>query len=338
MTAPRFDIIAIGNAIVDVMAPASDELVERLAMTRGGMTLIDTPRAHELYAAMGPAREISGGSAANTLACMAQLGAACAFIGQVADDQLGEVFAHDVRAAGIVFEIDRVGTDLLLARIVDGADISDAAVPYMAAVELTALGGVPARLYRISFSGELAYEIGVPSGYGEALAAALMAAGSDLGVTPYGLEAMSVMRIEKGHVAGAELNGQTTAADLGLGKMVSTKKDFIGRTMAQRPALTDPDRPTLVGFRTVNAADRVTSGAHFLDTGAAPTMANDLGHITSVAFSPAEGRWIGLGLMVRGPQRIGERVRAWDGVRNRDVPIELCAPCFYDPAGARLRG
>ena len=226
----------------------------------------------------------------------------------------------------------------LLARIVDGADISDAAVPYMAAVELTALGGVPARLYRISFSGELAYEIGVPSGYGEALAAALMAAGSDLGVTPYGLEAMSVMRIEKGHVAGAELNGQTTAADLGLGKMVSTKKDFVGRTMAQRPALTDPDRPTLVGFRTVNAADRVTSGAHFLDTGAAPTMANDLGHITSVAFSPAEGRWIGLGLMVRGPQRIGERVRAWDGVRNRDVPIELCAPCFYDPAGARLRG
>ena len=104
MTAPRFDIIAIGNAIVDVMAPASDELVERLAMTRGGMTLIDTPRAHELYAAMGPAREISGGSAANTLACMAQLGAACAFIGQVADDQLGEVFAHDVRAAGIVFD------------------------------------------------------------------------------------------------------------------------------------------------------------------------------------------------------------------------------------------
>ena len=189
-----------------------------------------------------------------------------------------------------------------------------------------------------SFSGELAYEIGVPSGYGEALAAALMAAGSDLGVMPYGLEAMSVMRIEKGHVAGAELNGQTTAADLGLGKMVSTKKDFIGRTMAQRPALTDPDRPTLVGFRTVNAADRVTSGAHFLDTGAAPTMANDLGHITSVAFSPAEGRWIGLGLMVRGPQRIGERVRAWDDVRNRDVPIELCAPCFYDPAGARLRG
>ena len=104
MTAPSFDIIAIGNAIVDVMAPCADELVDRLGMTRGGMTLIDTPRARELYDAMGPAREISGGSAANTLACMAQLGAKCGFIGQVADDQLGEVFAHDIRAAGIAFD------------------------------------------------------------------------------------------------------------------------------------------------------------------------------------------------------------------------------------------
>ncbi|MBS0255624.1 MAG: adenosine kinase [Proteobacteria bacterium] len=105
MPDPRFDIIAIGNAIVDVMAPCADELVERLGMTRGGMTLIDTPRARELYDAMGPAREISGGSAANTLACMAQLGAKCGFIGQVADDQLGEVFAHDIRAGGIDFTV-----------------------------------------------------------------------------------------------------------------------------------------------------------------------------------------------------------------------------------------
>ena len=103
MSQPRFDVIAIGNAIVDVMAPCEDELIERLGMTRGGMTLIDTPRARELYEAMGPAREISGGSAANTLAGLAALGASCAFIGQVADDQLGEVFAHDIRAGGIAF-------------------------------------------------------------------------------------------------------------------------------------------------------------------------------------------------------------------------------------------
>jgi len=104
MSSPAYDVIAIGNAIVDVMAPCSDADIERLGLAKGGMTLIDTERAHELYEAMGPAREISGGSAANTLAGLAALGAKCAFIGQVADDQLGEVFAHDIRAGGIAFD------------------------------------------------------------------------------------------------------------------------------------------------------------------------------------------------------------------------------------------
>ncbi|HUQ12673.1 MAG TPA: adenosine kinase [Novosphingobium sp.] len=103
MTAPTLDVIAIGNAIVDVMAPAEDGLIDRLGLVRGGMTLVDTARAAQLYEAMGPAKEISGGSAANTLAGLAALGAKCAFIGQVADDQLGEVFAHDIRAGGIDF-------------------------------------------------------------------------------------------------------------------------------------------------------------------------------------------------------------------------------------------
>ncbi|KUO55456.1 MAG: carbohydrate kinase [Sphingomonadales bacterium BRH_c3] len=102
---PRYDVIAIGNAIVDVMAPATDELIEELQLNRGGMTLVDADRARELYEAMGPAREISGGSAANTLAGLSALGAQCAFIGQVADDQLGEVFAHDIRAVGIDFDV-----------------------------------------------------------------------------------------------------------------------------------------------------------------------------------------------------------------------------------------
>ncbi|MCA1661483.1 MAG: adenosine kinase [Novosphingobium sp.] len=110
MTAATLDVIAIGNAIVDVMAPAEDEDIARLGLNKGGMTLVDTARAQELYDAMGPAKEISGGSAANTLAGLAALGAKCAFIGQVADDQLGEVFAHDIRAAGIDFATSaRVG-------------------------------------------------------------------------------------------------------------------------------------------------------------------------------------------------------------------------------------
>jgi sugar/nucleoside kinase (ribokinase family) len=116
MTEPRYDVIAIGNAIVDVMAPCADELIEELGMVRGGMTLIDTDQAQNLYDAMGPAREISGGSAANTLAGLSALGAQCAFIGQVADDQLGAVFAHDIRAVGIDFDTSARAGDPPTAR------------------------------------------------------------------------------------------------------------------------------------------------------------------------------------------------------------------------------
>lgn len=104
MTEPRYDVIAIGNAIVDVMAPCDDALIEELDLNKGGMTLVDAQGATRLYEAMGPAREISGGSAANTLAGLSAMGAQCAFIGQVAKDQLGEVFAHDIRAVGIDFD------------------------------------------------------------------------------------------------------------------------------------------------------------------------------------------------------------------------------------------
>ncbi|ANU06804.1 adenosine kinase [Paraurantiacibacter namhicola] len=104
MTQPRYDVIAIGNAIVDVMAPCEDGLIDELGLNKGGMTLVDEDGAKTLYDAMGPAREISGGSAANTLAGLSAMGSQCAFIGQVADDQLGEVFAHDIRAVGIDFD------------------------------------------------------------------------------------------------------------------------------------------------------------------------------------------------------------------------------------------
>ncbi len=112
----RYDVVAIGNAIVDLMAPCGDELIGELGMERGGMTLIDTARANELYDAMGPAREISGGSAANTLAGLSALGAQCAFVGQVAQDQLGDVFAHDIHAVGIDFDVPARAGDPPTAR------------------------------------------------------------------------------------------------------------------------------------------------------------------------------------------------------------------------------
>ena len=101
---PKYDVIAIGNAIVDIMAASDDATIDRLSLNKGGMTLVDADGARRLYDAMGPAKEISGGSAANTLAGLAALGAKCAFIGQVADDQFGRVFAHDIRAGGIDFD------------------------------------------------------------------------------------------------------------------------------------------------------------------------------------------------------------------------------------------
>src|SRR6185369_11024800 len=170
----------------------------------------------------------------------------------------------------------------------DALDVGNEAFPYMACAEFT-WRGVPARLFRISFSGELAYELAVPARYGDATIRAIMDAGEEWKIVPYGTEALGVMRIEKGHVAGNELNGQTTAADLGLGRMMSTKKDFIGRILSQRPGLVAADRPTLVGLKPVDRSARLRAGAHFLAPGADARLENDEGHVTSVAFSPMLG-------------------------------------------------
>ena len=226
----------------------------------------------------------------------------------------------------------------LLERLLGSTiDVSDPAFPYLACAEFT-WRGIPARLFRISFSGELAYELAVPAGYGDAAIRAIMDAGADYGVAPYGTEALGVMRIEKGHVAGNELNGTTTATDLGLGRMMSKKKDYIGRVLAGRPGLTDPNRPALVGIKPVDPPARLRAGAHFLSLGADATLENDQGYLTSVAFSPMLGHSVGLGLITRGPERIGEHVRAHDPLRGGDVEIEICSPIFFDNDGTRLHG
>ena len=237
------------------------------------------------------------------------------------------------------FSIAGPKTRDLLKEIVDPTeDLSNEGFPFMGAREVALRSGIKARLFRISFSGEMAFEISVPARYGEAMARNLMIAGKPFGVTPYGTEALGVMRIEKGHVAGPELNGTTTAGDLGLGKMMSTKKDFIGRVMAGREALIATNRQVVVGIKPTDKARRLRSGAHIIPKGEVPDPDNDQGYVTSVCFSPVLDQWIGLGLVERGRERIGEIVQAHDPLRGEDYDVELCNSVFYDPDGGRQRG
>lgn len=227
----------------------------------------------------------------------------------------------------------------LLEKVVDPEfDISNEAFPFMACGNIAICSGVRARLFRISFSGELAYEVAVPARYGNSLMQVLMAAGQEFDVVAYGTEALGVMRIEKGHAAGNELNGQTTARDLGMERMVSKKKDCIGNVLSERPALNRDDGLMMMGFRPVDRSQDLSAGAHFISKGAEAIMATDEGYMTSVAHSPTLGQSIGLGFIKRGGMRKGEVVTAADPIRNRSVDVEIVSPHFYDPEGDLLRG
>ncbi|MAD95177.1 MAG: sarcosine oxidase subunit alpha [Rhodobacteraceae bacterium] len=227
----------------------------------------------------------------------------------------------------------------LLCKIVDVEfDINNEAFPFMACADITICGGIPARLFRISFSGELAYEIAVPSRYGDSLIRVLHKAGKEFNVVPYGLEALSVMRIEKGHAVASELTGQTTAQNLGMGRMISKKKDCIGNILSEREYMNSDQIWNLVGLQPVDKGMKLDGGSHFINKGDEPTMDKDLGWMTSVAYSPTLGHHIGLGFVKAGNSRMGDVIRAWDGVRKKDVEVEIVSAHFFDPDGERLRG
>ncbi len=225
----------------------------------------------------------------------------------------------------------------IMSRIVED-DISDAAFPFLAARTVTLRGGLAARLFRISFSGELAYELAVPAGYGEAVADAIMEAGREDGICAYGVEALNVLRVEKGFVTHSEIDGRATADDLGYGKMMGMNKpDFIGKHLSTRFGLTAADRLQLVGLKPIEADKEIKAGAHLLKENAAPSMASDQGYVSSVCYSPTLGHYIGLAMLKSGRERIGERIIVWDGLRNSEVPAEVCAPVFFDPDNSKLR-
>ncbi|MBD9529608.1 sarcosine oxidase subunit alpha family protein [Paracoccus sp. PAR01] len=224
----------------------------------------------------------------------------------------------------------------LLQRVVDGFDLSNAAFPFMACASLTICGGLRARLFRISFSGELAFEIAVPARYGNALMERLVTIGVDLGATPYGTEALGVLRIEKGHAAGNELNGQTSAQMLGMGRMVSAKKDAIGTVMSRREGLL-AERRVLVGLQPVDPGDAVVAGSHLFTEGAEQNTWTDQGWITSACFSPHVGSGIGLGYLENGADRMGEIIVAANPLQGQSTRLRVVSPHFIDPEGGRLR-
>ena len=209
--------------------------------------------------------------------------------------------------------------------------------PFMACGEARVMG-VAGRLFRISFSGEHAYEVAVPARYGAALFAELVTRAEAMEGGAYGMEALNVLRIEKGHITHSEIHGRVTAFDVGMERMISAKMDCMGKVMAGREGLVDPMRERMVGLRPVGAVKMLSAGAHVFEAGAEHVHSEDQGYVTSVCFSPDVGTMIGLGFVKNGPDRIGERMVVRDHVRNLTVEVEVCSPVFVDPEGGRLLG
>lgn len=224
----------------------------------------------------------------------------------------------------------------VLSRVVEGIDLSNEAFPPLAVAEGT-IGNAFVRCFRISFSGELAYEIYTPAGTGLGVWQAIMKAGEPDGITAYGTEAMTVLRTEKGHVAGPELDGRTTAGDLGLGRMMSQKKDYIGRWLAGREGLVSNDREQLVGLKPVSPSDTFRVGAHLVNDPGATGPDVSQGHVTTSVYSPACDHFIGLAVLKNGRRRIGERLYAVSLLHREQIEVEVTDPVFVDPSGERMR-
>ena len=227
--------------------------------------------------------------------------------------------------------------EVLEACVEDPAVMSNDAFPFMGVIEATLKGGIPVRIARISFSGEMAFEAYVPSDYANAMMDLLWAAAEFLNGCFYGLEALGALRIEKGHVTGAELDGRVTIDDAGLGKMAATNKSYIGNAMRNRPELMREDRPRLVGIKPKDSSQTFNAGAILCEQGKVSGLGE--GWITAVTHSPALGHWIGLGFISSGHEAwAGKTVIAADPVRKGNIEVEIISPHMYDPSGERMYG
>ncbi|MEP9396119.1 sarcosine oxidase subunit alpha [Mesorhizobium sp. KR2-14] len=224
----------------------------------------------------------------------------------------------------------------VLAACVTGTKVDNETLPFMGIVR-GEIAGAKVMICRLSFSGELAYEVYCGAGHGTHVWEALMEAGKPFGIVPYGLEALGTMRIEKGHVTGAEIDGRTTARDLHLDWMLSKKKPFVGSAMMDREGLVGEGRLQLVGIIPLDNRP-VNGGAHIVEELHEDGPRDSIGHVTAMCYSPTLGKYIALALVKDGKSRRGTRAFVSDPLRKRFGPVEIVSHHFYDPEGSRMHG
>ncbi len=226
---------------------------------------------------------------------------------------------------------------LLESCLADPGAVSNENCPFMGVIETMLSNGAPCRIARISFSGEMAFEVYVPSDFAPGMMDLLWGAAETLDGCLYGLEALGALRIEKGHVTGAELDGRVTIDDAGLGKMASDKKTYIGDALRKRPAMIAEGRPRLVGIFPKNREQTFNAGSILCKQDTVSGLGE--GWITGVTYSPVFGHWIGLGYISGGHENwAGQTVVAADPVRKGNVEVEIVSPHMYDPSGERMYG
>ena len=229
----------------------------------------------------------------------------------------------------------------LLQKILPECDVSDEAFGFMAVMQTTIMMDdqpVAIRAARISFSGERAYEVYIEASYAKALWEQLVGLLPDFDGVCYGMEALGALRIEKGHVTGAELDGRVTLEDAGFGGMASSKKDFIGNILRKRPHLTAHEqRQQLVGIKPHKAGETFNAGAILCRDGQLSGFGE--GWISAVTYSPALGTWIGLGFVAGGHKNWdGQTLIAADPVNHKNTKVEIVSPHMFDPKGGRMHG
>ena len=225
----------------------------------------------------------------------------------------------------------------VIADVVTDIDLSPSALPHMS-VAHGRICGVPLLLFRVSFSGELGFELNVPADYGRAVWEAVYSAGRARGITPYGTEAMHVLRAEKGYIiVGQETDGTATPDDVGLGWAVGkAKPDFVGKRSLERPAMKAANRKQLVGLLTEDPQLVLDEGAQLIETARQSVPMRMIGHVTSSYASAVLGRSIALAMVSGGRARIGQTL--YVPMPGGDIPVKVTTPVFYDPEGARLNG